>query len=146
MLEDYIINEQIRYENHYLKVAQTDIEIGGVTGAALLSALIVDSEEGVRRGIAIDSDAERMAWIAKYEREVRRNEWGLIGTEVELLNNAHIEIATSDVTWADICPNVRLLDLAFEVVTTYMQYLTERLSKTISGSTAHGKHLLVSGC
>ena len=129
MLEDYIINEQIRYENHYLKVAQTDIEIGGVTGAALLSALIVDTEEGVRRGIAIDSDAERMAWIAKYEREVRRDEWGLIGTEVELLNNAHIEIATSDVTWADICPNVRLLDLAFEVVTTYMQYLTRETFK-----------------
>ena len=146
MLEDYIINEQIRYENHYLKVAQTDIEIGGVIGAALLSALIVDSEEGVRRGIAIDTQMEQMAWIAKYEREVRRNEWGLIGTEVELLSNAHIEIATSDVTWADICPNVRLLDLAFEVVTTYMQYLTERLSKTISGSAAHGKHLLVSGC
>ena len=34
MLEDYIINEQIRYENHYLKVAQTEIEIGGVAGAA----------------------------------------------------------------------------------------------------------------
>ena len=129
MLEDYIINEQIRYENHYLKVAQTDIEIGGVTGAALLSALIVDTEEGVRRGIAIDSDAERMAWIAKYEREVRRDEWGLIGTEVELLSNAHIEIATSDVTWADICPNVRLLDLAFEIVTTYMQYLTQEIFK-----------------
>lgn len=129
MLEDYIINEQIRYENHYLKVAQTDIEIGGVTGAALLSALIVDTEEGVRRGIAIDTEREQMAWIAKYEREVRRDEWGLIGTEVELLNNAHIEIATSDVTWADICPNVRLLDLAFEVVTTYMQYLTRETFK-----------------
>ena len=129
MLEDYIINEQIRYENHYLKVAQTDIEIGGVAGAALLSALLVDTEEGTRRGIAIDSDAERMAWIKKYEREVRRDEWGLIGTEVELLNNAHIEIATSDVSWADICSNVRLLDLALDLVTTYMQYLTRETFK-----------------
>ncbi len=129
MLEDYIINEQIRYENHYLKVAQTDIEIGGVSGAALLSALLVDTEEGTRRGIAIDSDAERMAWIKKYEREVRRDEWGLIGTEVELLNNAHIEIATSDVSWADICSNVRLLDLALDLVTTYMQYLTRETFK-----------------
>ena len=34
MLEDYIINEQIRYENHYLKVTGTDVEIGGVAGAA----------------------------------------------------------------------------------------------------------------
>lgn len=124
MLEDYIIDDRIRYENHYLKVAQTDIEIGGVTGAALLSALIVDTEEGVRRGIAIDSNAEQMAWIAKYEREVRRDEWGLIGTEVELLNNAYIELATSDTGWTDICPNVRLTDLALQLVTTYMRYLT----------------------
>ena len=124
MLEDYIINELICYENHYLKVAGTDVEIGGVAGAALLSALIVDTEEGVRRGIAIDSDAERMVWIKQYEREVRRDEWGLIGVEVELLNEAYIGLATSEVKWADICPNVRLLDLALQLVTTYMHYLT----------------------
>lgn len=124
MLEDYVINERIRYENHYLKVAGTDVEIGGVAGAALLSALIVDTEEGARRGIAIDSDAERMAWIAKYEREVRRDEWGLIGAELELLNNAYIGIVTSEVNWEDICPNVLLSDLALQLVTTYMRYLT----------------------
>ena len=124
MLEDYIINEQIRYENHYLKVAQTEVEIGGVAGAALLSALIVDTEEGTRRGIAIDSDAEQMAWIRKYEREVRRDEWGLIGAEVELLNEAYIGLTTSEVEWADICPNMRLSDLALQLVTTYMRYLT----------------------
>ena len=124
MLEDYIIDDRLRYENHYLKVTGTDVEIGGVAGAALLSALIVDTEEGVRRGIAIDSDAERMAWIKQYEREVRRDEWGLIGAEVELLNDAYIGLATSDVVWSDICPNVRLLDLALQLVTTYMRYLT----------------------
>lgn len=124
MLEDYIIDDRIRYEGHYLKVTGTDVEIGGVAGAALLSALIVDMEEGARRDIAIDSDAERMAWIKKYEREVRREEWGLLGAEVELLNNAYIDLATSDVEWADICPNVRLLDLALQLVTTYMRYLT----------------------
>ncbi|MBO7458041.1 MAG: hypothetical protein J6T80_02140 [Paludibacteraceae bacterium] len=124
MLEDYIIDDRIRYENHYLKVAQTDVQIGGVTGAALLCALIVDTEEGARRGIAIDSNAERMAWIKQYEQEVRRDEWGLIGAEVELLNEAYIDLATSEISWTDICPNVRLLDLAFRLVTTYMQYLT----------------------
>ena len=124
MLEDYIIDDRIRYENHYLKVVGTDIQIGGVAGAALLSALIVDTEEGNRRGIAIDRDAERMAWIAKYEREVRREEWGLIGAELELLNNAYIDLATSEVSWADICPNVLLSDLALQLVTTYMHYLT----------------------
>jgi hypothetical protein len=65
-----------------------------------------------------------MAWIKQYEREVRRDEWGLIGTEVELLNEAYIGLATSEVEWADICPNVRLLDLALQLVTTYMRYLT----------------------
>lgn len=124
MLEDYIINELICYENHYLKVAGTDVEIGGVAGAALLSALTVDTEEGTRRDIAIDSDAERMAWIKKYEREVRREEWGLLGAEVELLNNAYVDLATSEVEWEDICPNVRLLDLALQLATTYMHYLT----------------------
>ena len=124
MLEDYIIDDRLRYEDHYLKVVQTDIEIGGVAGAALLSALIVDTEECVRRGIAIDSDAERMAWIKKYEREVRREEWGLLGAEVELLNNAYIDLATSEVEWADICLNVLLSDLALQLVTTYMRYLT----------------------
>ena len=124
MLEDYIIGDRLRYEDHYLKVAQTEIEIGGVAGAALLSALIVDTEEGVRRDIAIDSDAERMAWIKKYEREVRREEWGLLGAEVELLNNAYIDLATSEVEWGDICPNVLLSDLALQLVTTYMHYLT----------------------
>ena len=124
MLEDYIIDDRLRYEDHYLKVAQTDVEIGGVAGAALLSALSLDTEEAARRGIAIDSDAERMAWIKQYEREVRRDEWGLLGAEVELLNNAYIDFATSEVNWADICPNVRLLDLALQLVTTYMRYLT----------------------
>ena len=65
-----------------------------------------------------------MAWIKQYEREVRRDEWGLIGVEVELLNNAYIDLATSEVEWEDICPNVRLLDLALQLVTTYMHYLT----------------------
>ena len=84
----------------------------------------MDTEEGVRRGIAIDSDAERMAWIKKYEREVRRAEWGLLGAEVELLNNAYIDLATSEVEWGNICPNVLLSDLALQLVTTYMRYLT----------------------
>ena len=124
MLEDYIIDDRIRYEGHYLRVADMDVQIGGVAGAALLSALLVDTEEGARRGIAIDSEAEQMAWIKIYEREVRRDEWGLIGAEIELLNNAYIDLATSETEWTDICPNVRLLDLAFRLVTTYMHHLT----------------------
>ena len=124
MLEDYIIDDRLRYENHYLTVPQTGVQIGGVAGAALFSALIVDTDEGVRRGIAIDSEEERMAWIKHYEREVRRNEWGLLDKEVQLLNETHIELVGVGNGWAEVCPNVRLLDLALQLVTTYMHYLT----------------------
>lgn len=124
MLEDHLINENLRYEGHYLKVADTDVQIGGVLGAALLCALLVDTEEGNRRGIAIDSEAEKQAWIAKYEREVRREEWGLLSKEVELLSEAYIELATSEMTLADLCPNVRILDLAQGLAVAYMRYLT----------------------
>ena len=36
MLEDYIIDDRLCYENHYLKVAQTEVEIGGVAGVRTL--------------------------------------------------------------------------------------------------------------
>lgn len=125
MLEDYILNDRLRYADHYLHVAgDDDMQIGGVLGAALLCAMLVDTEEGIRRMIAIDTDAERRAWIIRYEREVRRDEWGLLGAELRLLADAYIQQATSSVTWLDICPNIRLLDLAMRLMTTYMQYLT----------------------
>ena len=125
MLEDYILNDRLRYTGHYLHVAgDDDIQIGGVLGAALLCAMLVDTDEGNRRKIAIDTYAEQRAWIARYEREVRRDEWGLIGTELQLLADAYIQQAASSVTWQDICPNIRLLDLAMRLMTTYMQYLT----------------------
>ena len=81
MLEDYQINDHLRYEGHYLKVADGEAQIGGVMGAALLCALLVDTEEGNRRGIAIRSEIEKRAWIATYEREVLREEWGLLSKE-----------------------------------------------------------------
>ncbi|MBQ7632225.1 MAG: hypothetical protein IJS82_05665 [Paludibacteraceae bacterium] len=129
MLEDYQINEQLQYEGHYLKVVGTDVQLGGVLGAALMSALLVGTEEGERRGIAISSSAERGAWIATYEREVLREAWGLLSKEVELLSEAYIELATSEMELSDICPNVRILDLAQSVVVEYMCYLTREIFK-----------------
>lgn len=124
MLEDYKIDDRLRYEGHYLKVSDSDVQIGGVAGAALLSALIVDTDEGARRGIAIDSETEQSAWITKYEQEVRRDEWGLIKMEIELLNDAYIDMVTTETDWTDLCPNIRLLDLALQLVRNYMHYLT----------------------
>ena len=146
MLEDHLINENLRYEGHYLKVADTDVQIGGALGAALLCALLVDTEEGNRRGIAIDSEAEKQAWIAKYEREVLRDEWGLLGKEVELLSEAYIELATSEMTLTDICPNVRILDLAQGLAVAYMRYLTRETYRDHIWECKHGRLLLVHGC
>lgn len=129
MLEDYLINENLRYEGHYLKVVDNDVQIGGVLGAALVCALLVDTEEGIRRGIAINSEPEKRAWMAKYEREVLRDEWGLLSKEVTLLSEAYIELTTSNVELSDICPNVRILDLAQGLVVGYMRYLTREIFK-----------------
>lgn len=124
MLEDYRFSEEMEYANHRLMVRSKDIEIGGVLGAALLCALLVDTEEGNRRGIAIDSDAEQRQWIARYEREVRREGWGMLPVELHLLSEAYISVATEEMSFADICPNSRLLDLALRLTVRYMQYLS----------------------
>ncbi|MBQ7996072.1 MAG: hypothetical protein IJ249_00200 [Paludibacteraceae bacterium] len=124
MLEDYRFSEDMEYANHRLMVRSKDIGIGGVLGAALVSALLVDTEEGNRRGIAIDSDAEQMAWIRKYEREVRRDEWGLLSVETQLLSEAYIAVVTEEMGISDLCPNSLLLDLAMQLTVRYMRYLT----------------------
>lgn len=77
MLDDHIFSPSLRYEQHTL-IAQMPscddpIRIEGVLGAALLSALLVDTDEGAKRNINIDSENEQNAWIKQYEREVRRN-------------------------------------------------------------------------
>ena len=123
MLEDYRFSEDMAYTSHRLMIRGKDIEIGGVLGAALVSALLVDTDEGNRRGIAIDSEAEQIAWIKKYEREVRREEWGLLTVETRLLSEAYISVATEEMSFADICPNRLLLDLALRLTDRYMRYL-----------------------
>ena len=123
MLEDYRFSEDMSYTSHRLMVRGKDIEIGGVLGAALVSALLVDTDEGNRRGIAIDSEAEQIAWIKKYERKVRREEWGLLTVETRLLSEAYISVATEKMSFADICPNRLLLDLALRLTDRYMRYL-----------------------
>ena len=123
MLEDYRFSEEMAYAGHRLVVHGKEIEIGGVLGAALVCAMLVDTEEGNRRGIAIDSEAEQMAWIKKYEREVRREEWGLLPVEIQLLSEAYITLATEEVSPAEICPNSLLLDLAMQLTVRYMRYL-----------------------
>ena len=127
LLDDHIFSPTMRYEAHSLVIdapGEEPIIIQGALAAALVCAMLVDTEVGERRGIAIDTNEQQQQWITCYEREVRRDDWGLLSTELQLLSDAYIRLVTSSVTWQHICPNVRLLDLAFRLVSTYMQYLT----------------------
>lgn len=126
MLEDIILSDSLRYEHHTLILELPSVEpvrIEGAFGAALLCALLVDTEEGNRRAITIDSDLDKQQWIRCYEREVRRDEWGLLPVEVEMLSDAYIALSADENGLAAICPNLRLANLAFELLTFYMRYL-----------------------
>ena len=62
LLDNYIISPSTRYENHTLIYTAADsdpIELRGILAAAILAALIVDTDEGDARGIALDTDEQR---------------------------------------------------------------------------------------
>ena len=126
MLEDIVFSDSLRYEQHafiYDAPGGDSFRLEGVMAAALLCARLVDTDEGNRRGIAIDTDAEREVWIERYEREVRRDEWGLLMTEVPLLRDVYVQFIDSPATIYDFCPNIRLVDLAFQLMVYYMRHL-----------------------
>ena len=129
MLEDIVLSDSVHYEQHALiaDVASDEpIRIEGVFGAALLCALLVDTEEGNRRAIAVDSEQDKAEWIQRYEREVRRDGWGLIEVEVKMLADAYEQLAVSEGTLNDICHhNVLLLDLAYSLLVHYMNHLVK---------------------
>ena len=127
MLEDIVLSDSLHYERHTLIYGTDDpIRIEGALGAALLCALLVDTEEGDRRAIAIDSDEDKQQWIKRYEREVRRNEWGLIEVEVKMLAEAYEQLVVSEDALNAICHhNVLLLDLAYSLLVHYMNYLVQ---------------------
>lgn len=117
----------MRYEAHQLVLAPPDEEpvcLQGALAAALLSALLVDTDEGESRSIVIETDEQRKAWIVRYEHEVRRDDWGLLDKEVQMLSDVYIQLSIAGITLMDICPNTRLLDLALQLLDTYMHYLT----------------------
>ena len=126
LLSDHIFSPALRYEAHqmiYTKAGDEPIVLTGVLGAAVLAALLVDTDEGNARGIAIDTDDERQAWIVQYEREVRRDDWGYLHAEVEQLSDSYVQLASGEVQLSDICPNIRLHDLALQLLDMYMNHL-----------------------
>lgn len=124
MLEDYQISEQLSYVDQRLVVSAREVTISGALGAALLCALLADSEEGRQRHIAIDSSTDRSCWMQRYEAEVRSKGWGTLHAELSMLSDAYRALQKAGVQLPDLCPNDRLLDLALTLLTEYMHHLT----------------------
>lgn len=125
LLDDYTFDNNLRYEAHSLIYRDTDgmeIVLSGIMGAAVLCALLDNTDEGDARAIALDSQAQRSAFFERYEHEVRRDNGGLFSTEIEALSNAYMELTDPDVL-LHICRNIRLYDLAYGLVMDYMQRL-----------------------
>ena len=130
LLDNYTIDARTRYESHrliYTPENDEPIEFGGFLAAAILAALIVDTDEGDARNIALDTPAQREDFFARYEREVRRDNGGLFTTEVQALSEAYMELEGSNETLALLCRNDRLYDLAVGLNVEYMQRLVREL-------------------
>ena len=126
LLDNYIIDPRTRYESHrliYTPENAESIEFGGFLAAAILAALIVDTDEGDARGIALDTDEQRQDFFFRYDREVRRDDWGYLSAELNQLRDNYVQIALGPTTLRDLCPNIRLLNLAMDVTDAYMRYL-----------------------
>lgn len=125
LLDDYIFDDQLRYEAHtliYRPFDANEIQLTGIMGAAVLCALLADTDEGDERAIMLDDEEQRNSFFIRYEREVRRDNGGLFSTEVNALSQAYIEIANTEVLM-HICRNDRLYDLAIGLVMDYMHRL-----------------------
>lgn len=126
LLDDYRFDDRLWYEAHALHYMQPDgVEMlfGGIMGAAVLCALLADTDEGDARGITVDGEAQREQLFLRYEREVRRDNGGLFSTEIEALSQAYMEWAVSEQALPTICRNDRLYDLAIGLVMDYMKRL-----------------------
>lgn len=126
LLDNYIIDPRTRYESHrliYTPENAESIEFGGFLAAAILAALIVDTDEGNARNIALDTPEQRHDFFFRYDREVRRDDWGYLAAEVNQLRDNYVQITLGPTTLSDLCPNRRLLELAMDVTVAYMQGL-----------------------
>lgn len=130
LLDDYILSDNLRYEAHCLTYAPTGAEplmFGGILAASVLCALLDGTDEGDARRIALDTPDDRNDFFLRYEREVRRDNGGLLRTEVEALHLAYVELTGEEQLLLRICRNERLFDLAFGLTQDYMQRLVREL-------------------
>ena len=127
LLSDYIFSPAMRYEAHRLYVILADDEdefvFGGFLGAALAAVLLVDTDEGNTRGICLYTDAEKEQFFARYDREVLRDDWGYLSAEINQLRDNYVQLVDGKRSLVELCPNIRLLNLAIELLVAYMHRL-----------------------
>ena len=138
LLDNYTIDSRTRYENHTLFYTAADsdpIELRGFLGAALAAVLLVDTDEGNARAIALDTEEEQAQFFARYDREVRRKDWGYLSAEIYQLRDNYVQLVDGKRSLVELCPNIRLLNLAIELLVAYMHRLVLE---------PFGKHIWVS--
>ena len=126
LLDNYTIDSRTRYENHTLFYTAADsdpIELRGFLGAALAAVLLVDTDEGNARAIALDTEEEQAQFFARYDREVRRKDWGYLSAEIYQLRDNYVQLVDGKRSLVELCPNIRLLNLAIELLVAYMHRL-----------------------
>ena len=127
LLSDYIFSPAMRYEAHRLYVTRADDEdefvFGGFLGAALAAVLLVDTDEGNARAIALDTEEEQAQFFLRYDREVRREDWGYLSAEIYQLRDNYVQFIDVPNGLVELCPNKRLLSLAMELLANYMRRL-----------------------
>ncbi len=127
LLSNYTFSPSMRYESHSLYISRADGEdefiFGGFLAAAILAALLVDTDEGDVRGIALDTDEQRADFFARYDREVRRKDWGYLSAELNQLRDNYVQLVDGKHSLVELCPNIRLLNLAIELLVAYMHRL-----------------------
>ena len=130
LLDDYTLSAQLRYESHRLIYApdnEDEFVFGGFLAAAILAALLVDTDEGDARGIAVDNEEQRADFFLRYDREVRRDDWGYLSAEVNQLRDNYVQLLVGEHSLNDICRNIRLLNLAMDLTVAYMQRLVKEI-------------------
>lgn len=126
LLSDITLSHALKYEAHSLIYTPADedpIVLTGFLGAAVLAALLVDTPEGEERGVAVDTPEQREQFFLRYDREVRRDDWGYLEAEVRQLRDSYVQFVVGKTRLSDICPNARLFSLAVELLTGYMHRL-----------------------
>lgn len=127
LLSDYIFNDCTRYEAHRLSIAYKENDepflFGGFIGAALAVVSLVDTDEGNARGIRLYTDEEKEEFFARYDREVLHDDWGYLTAEIGQLHDAYVQLVVADVPLSALFPNVRLLNLALDLMMSYMHRL-----------------------